>query len=46
MSGGDLREQLDEVGVFSEKRAKIYAAEITSRPVSTSTCDFASGLET
>jgi novel protein kinase C epsilon type len=29
MSGGDLWEQLDEVEVFSEKRAKFYAAEIT-----------------
>jgi novel protein kinase C epsilon type len=29
MSGGDLWEQLDEVKVFSEERAKFYAAEIT-----------------
>ena len=29
MSGGDLKEQLDEVEVFSEKRTKFYAAEIT-----------------
>jgi len=29
MSGGDLKEQLDEVDVFSEERAKFYAAEIT-----------------
>jgi len=29
MSGGDLKKQLDEVEVFSEKRAKFYAAEIT-----------------
>jgi serine/threonine protein kinase len=29
MSGRDLKEQLDEVEVFSEKRAKFYAAEIT-----------------
>jgi len=29
MSGGDLRGQLDEVGVFSEERATFYAAEIT-----------------
>ena len=27
--GGDLKEQLDEVDVFSEERAKFYAAEIT-----------------
>ena len=29
MSGGDLKEQLDEVDVFSEEKAKFYAAEIT-----------------
>jgi len=29
MSGGDLKGQLDEVEVFSEKRARFYAAEIT-----------------
>jgi novel protein kinase C epsilon type len=29
MSGGDFKEQLDEVEVFSEERAKFYAAEIT-----------------
>ena len=29
MSGGDLMAQLDEVQVFSEERAKFYAAEIT-----------------
>jgi serine/threonine protein kinase len=29
MSGGNLKEQLDEVEVFSEKRTKFYAAEIT-----------------
>jgi serine/threonine protein kinase len=29
MSGGDLKVQLDEVEVFSEERAKFYAAEIT-----------------
>ena len=29
MSGGDLKEHLDEVKVFSEKKAKFYAAEIT-----------------
>jgi len=29
ISGGDLKEQLDEVEFFSEKRAKFYAAEIT-----------------
>jgi serine/threonine protein kinase len=28
MSGGNLKEQLDEVEFFSEKRAKFYAAEI------------------
>jgi serine/threonine protein kinase len=27
--GGDLREQLDEAGVFSEKKANFYAAEKT-----------------
>jgi serine/threonine protein kinase len=26
MSGGELKEQLDEVGIFSEKRAKFYTA--------------------
>jgi hypothetical protein len=26
MRGGDLKEQLDEVEFFSEKRAKFYAA--------------------
>jgi serine/threonine protein kinase len=29
MSGGDLKDHLDEVGVFSEKRATFYAAEIS-----------------
>jgi len=29
MSGGDLKKQLDEVDVFSEKRTKFYAAEIS-----------------
>jgi novel protein kinase C epsilon type len=29
MSGGGLKKQLDEVEVFSEKRARFYAAEIT-----------------
>jgi len=29
MSGGDLKEQLNEVGFFSENRATFYAAEIT-----------------
>jgi novel protein kinase C epsilon type len=29
MGGEDLKEQLDEVEVFSEERAKFYAAEIT-----------------
>jgi novel protein kinase C epsilon type len=29
MSGGNLKEQLDKVEVFSEERAKFYAAEIT-----------------
>ena len=29
MSGGNLKEQLDKVEVFSEKRTKFYAAEIT-----------------
>jgi novel protein kinase C epsilon type len=29
MSGGDLMAQLEEVGVFSEERAKFYTAEIT-----------------
>jgi novel protein kinase C epsilon type len=29
MSGGDLKKQLDEVEVFSEKGTKFYAAEIT-----------------
>jgi hypothetical protein len=29
MSGGNLKQQLDEVQVFSEERAKFYAAEIT-----------------
>jgi novel protein kinase C epsilon type len=29
MSGRDLKEQLDEVDVFSEERAKFYTAEIT-----------------
>ena len=29
MSGGDLKEQLDEVDVFSVERAKFYTAEIT-----------------
>ena len=28
MSGGNLKEQLDEVQFFSEKRAKLYTAEI------------------
>ena len=28
-SEGDLKDQLDEVDVFSEKRTKFYAAEIT-----------------
>jgi len=29
MSGGNLKEQLDEVEVFSNKSVKFYAAEIT-----------------
>jgi len=29
MSGGDLKNQLDNVGVFSEEKAKFYAAEIS-----------------
>jgi novel protein kinase C epsilon type len=29
MSGGDLKEQLNEVGIFSEKTTKFYAAEIS-----------------
>jgi novel protein kinase C epsilon type len=29
MSGGDLKEHMYEVEVFSEKRAKFYIAEIT-----------------
>ena len=29
MSGGDLKEQPDEVQFFSEKRVQLYAAEIT-----------------
>jgi serine/threonine-protein kinase greatwall len=29
MSGSDLKEVLDEVEIFSEKRTQFYAAEIT-----------------
>jgi novel protein kinase C epsilon type len=29
VSGGDMANELGKVGVFSEKRARFYAAEIT-----------------
>jgi novel protein kinase C epsilon type len=29
VSGGDMVDELDKVGVFSEKRTKFYTAEIT-----------------
>jgi serine/threonine protein kinase len=29
LSGGNMAEELEKVGVFSEERARFYAAEIT-----------------
>ena len=29
LSGGDMVEELEKVGVFSEERTRFYAAEIT-----------------